>query len=64
MGIKGLSKLLQEHAPGSISEHTIANYFGRKVAIDASMVIYQFLVRSARATHLQSACAHTPVLLC
>jgi flap endonuclease-1 len=48
-------KLLREHAPGSIKENDIKNYvctpasltlpqFSRKVAIDASMSIYQFLV--------------------
>ncbi|KAI0027780.1 PIN domain-like protein [Vararia minispora EC-137] len=44
MGIKGLTALLQEHAPKSISNHEIKTLFGRKVAIDASMSIYQFLI--------------------
>ncbi|KAJ7650420.1 flap endonuclease 1 [Roridomyces roridus] len=44
MGIKGLTGLLSEHAPASISEHEIKTLFGRKVAIDASMSIYQFLI--------------------
>lgn len=44
MGIKGLMKLIGEHAPSAIKENEIKNYFGRKVAIDASMSIYQFLV--------------------
>ncbi|CAE6407258.1 unnamed protein product [Rhizoctonia solani] len=44
MGIKGLTGLLSEHAPGSIKEHDIKTLFGRKVAIDASMSIYQFLI--------------------
>ncbi|QRW00622.1 Flap endonuclease-1 protein [Ceratobasidium sp. AG-Ba] len=44
MGIKGLTGLLSEHAPNSIKEHDIKTLFGRKVAIDASMSIYQFLI--------------------
>ncbi|KII86699.1 hypothetical protein PLICRDRAFT_43350 [Plicaturopsis crispa FD-325 SS-3] len=44
MGIKGLTALLSEHAPKSITEHEIKTLFGRKVAIDASMSIYQFLI--------------------
>lgn len=44
MGIQGLTKLLGDYAPGSIKENEIKNYFGRKVAIDASMCIYQFLI--------------------
>jgi len=44
MGIKGLTALLQEHAPNAIKEHEIKTLFGRKVAIDASMSIYQFLI--------------------
>ncbi|KAH9999631.1 PIN domain-like protein [Russula compacta] len=44
MGIKGLTALISEHAPRAIREHDIKNLFGRKVAIDASMSIYQFLI--------------------
>ncbi|KIP03856.1 hypothetical protein PHLGIDRAFT_129893 [Phlebiopsis gigantea 11061_1 CR5-6] len=44
MGIKGLTALLAEHAPHAIKEHEIKTLFGRKVAIDASMSIYQFLI--------------------
>ncbi|TFK68030.1 flap endonuclease 1 [Pluteus cervinus] len=44
MGIKGLTGLLSEHAPESIKHHEIKTLFGRKVAIDASMSIYQFLI--------------------
>ncbi|KAF8582828.1 PIN domain-like protein [Ramaria rubella] len=44
MGIKGLTALLSEHAPKAITEHDIKTLFGRKVAIDASMSIYQFLI--------------------
>jgi flap endonuclease-1 len=60
MGIKGLTALIQEHAPKAIKvfsrsvstliiliirkDHEIKTLFGRKVAIDASMSIYQFLI--------------------
>ncbi|KZT25418.1 PIN domain-like protein [Neolentinus lepideus HHB14362 ss-1] len=44
MGIKGLYGLISEHAPNAIKEHDIKTLFGRKVAIDASMSIYQFLI--------------------
>lgn len=44
MGIHSLAKLIADQAPGSVKEGEIANYFGRKIAIDASMSIYQFLI--------------------
>ncbi|KAF8120591.1 PIN domain-like protein, partial [Boletus edulis] len=44
MGIKGLTAIISEHAPKAIVEHDIKTLFGRKVAIDASMSIYQFLI--------------------
>ncbi|KAG1089367.1 hypothetical protein G6F42_019992 [Rhizopus arrhizus] len=44
MGIKGLTNLISEHAPSAIKSHEIKSYFGRKVAIDASMSIYQFMI--------------------
>jgi flap endonuclease-1 len=47
MGIKNLSKLIGDNAAGGVREQEMASYFGRKVAIDASMTIYQFMVRSS-----------------
>eukprot|EP00128_Syssomonas_multiformis_P000610 Colp12_sorted_trinity150504_noHs@33652 len=44
MGIQGLAKLIADHAPDAVKEHEMKNLFGRIVAIDASMSIYQFLV--------------------
>lgn len=44
MGIKGLTKLLGDQAPGCIKTQKFESYFGRKLAVDASMHIYQFLV--------------------
>ncbi|GBG63871.1 hypothetical protein CBR_g39652 [Chara braunii] len=43
MGIKGLTKLLADNAPQSMKEQKFESYFGRKIAIDASQCIYQFL---------------------
>ncbi|KAK4556143.1 Elongation of fatty acids protein 2 [Recurvomyces mirabilis] len=44
MGIKNLAQVLKEHCPDAIKEGEIKNQFGRKVAIDASMSLYSFLV--------------------
>lgn len=44
MGILGLAKLIADVAPSAVKENEIKNYFGRKVAVDASMSLYQFLV--------------------
>ncbi|KAF9798746.1 hypothetical protein SFRURICE_021543 [Spodoptera frugiperda] len=44
MGILGLSKLIADIAPHAIKEMEIKNYFGRKIAIDAYMSLYQFLI--------------------
>nr|XP_054748950.1 flap endonuclease 1-like [Lytechinus pictus] len=44
MGILNLSRLIADCAPGAVKEHEFKSYFGRKVAIDASMCIYQFLI--------------------
>ncbi|XP_019402877.1 PREDICTED: flap endonuclease 1 [Crocodylus porosus] len=44
MGIHGLAKLIADMVPSAIRENDIKSYFGRKVAIDASMSIYQFLI--------------------
>ena len=44
MGIKGLTALLQDNAPGAIKEQKFESYLDRRVAIDASMHIYQFMM--------------------
>lgn len=44
MGILGLAKLIADVAPNAIKEKELKHYFGRKVAIDASMCLYQFLI--------------------
>ncbi|KAI9707053.1 MAG: Elongation of fatty acids protein 2 [Candelina mexicana] len=44
MGIKQLYQVISDNAPDAIKTGEIKNHFGRKVAIDASMSIYSFLV--------------------
>ncbi|KAJ9145474.1 Flap endonuclease 1 [Pleurostoma richardsiae] len=44
MGIKNLFSIIKEEAPDAVKEGEIKNQFGRKVAIDASMSIYSFLI--------------------
>ena len=40
----GLMKLIADHAPKAVKEMEMKALFGRKVAVDASMSLYQFLV--------------------
>lgn len=49
MGIKGLTKLLADNAPKAMKEQKFESFFGRKIAIDASMSIYQFLIVIGRS---------------
>ncbi|VEU21877.1 DEKNAAC102806 [Brettanomyces naardenensis] len=44
MGIRGLNALVSENAPRAIRSSELKALFGRKVAIDASMCLYQFLI--------------------
>eukprot|EP00934_Nitzschia_sp_Nitz4_P005107 Nitzschia sp. Nitz4//scaffold17_size182527//42553//44038//NITZ4_001837-RA/size182527-snap-gene-0.274-mRNA-1//1//CDS//3329539289//5097//frame0 len=44
MGIKGLAKLLSDEAPDCMREVELKSLHGRKLGIDASMQIYQFLI--------------------
>ncbi|SCV01553.1 LAME_0G16974g1_1 [Lachancea meyersii CBS 8951] len=44
MGIKGLNAIISEHVPSAVRKLEIKHFFGRKVAIDASMSLYQFLI--------------------
>ena len=44
MGIHNLMKLLNEECPEAIKEQEMKNLNGRKIAIDASMAMYQFLI--------------------
>lgn len=44
MGIKQLMRLIQDKASGAVRETELKNLFGRKVAMDASMALYSFMV--------------------
>jgi flap endonuclease-1 len=55
MGIHGLMKLLSDECPGAIREQELNNLTGRKIAIDASMAMYQFLVAVRSSDGGQSA---------
>jgi flap endonuclease-1 len=44
MGIKGLTQLIGDTCPEALKETEVKHYFGRKVAIDASMALYAFLI--------------------
>ncbi|PMD42745.1 flap endonuclease-like protein 1 [Hyaloscypha variabilis F] len=44
MGIKQLFQIIKDECPDAYKEGEIKNQFGRKVAIDASMSIYSFLI--------------------
>jgi hypothetical protein len=50
-----LTKLLADNAPKAMKEQKFESYFGRKIAVDASMSIYQFLVCCA-----PTLCSSTP----
>ena len=43
MGIAGLSQLISNVTPTAIRKKEICNFFGRKIAIDGSMLLYQFI---------------------
>jgi flap endonuclease-1 len=44
MGIKSLGQVIGDEAPDSMKEHTMKSFEGRRIAIDASMSMYQFLI--------------------
>lgn len=44
MGIKNISKVIGDNASKSVKEFEFKSLFGRKVAIDATMCLYQFLI--------------------
>lgn len=44
MGIKGLTRLIEDECPGAVTHTEIKTLFGRKIALDASTALYQFLV--------------------
>lgn len=44
MGVKNLYKLITEYAPNSITKKGIKDYSGKYVVLDASMIIYQYVI--------------------
>ena len=44
MGVKNLFKLITEHAPNSISNKILKDYVGKYIVLDASMIIYQYVI--------------------
>lgn len=48
MGIHGLMKLISDECPEAVKEQEMEALTGRRVAVDASMAMYQFLVRALR----------------
>lgn len=44
MGIKGLNRLIADNVIGAVKSSEMKTFFGRKVAIDASMCLYQYLI--------------------
>jgi flap endonuclease-1 len=44
MGIKDLSRVLADHCPNAVKMHDLKSYFGRKIAVDYSTAMYQFLI--------------------
>lgn len=44
MGVLGLSKLIADEVPTAVKETELKSYFGRRIAVDASMSLYQFLI--------------------
>eukprot|EP01063_Lacrimia_lanifica_P022156 TRINITY_DN29835_c0_g1_i1.p1 TRINITY_DN29835_c0_g1~~TRINITY_DN29835_c0_g1_i1.p1 ORF type:complete len:389 (+),score=175.96 TRINITY_DN29835_c0_g1_i1:63-1229(+) len=50
MGIHGLMKLINDKGPACVKEGEIKAYFGRTIAVDASMSIYQFIIAMKMAS--------------
>ena len=50
MGIKGLTQLLQDNAPGAMREQKFDSYLDRRVAVDASMHLSVMIAVDERAS--------------
>ena len=46
MGIKGLTKTIYKYSPESITHENLYKLSGKKVAVDASLILYQQLLKS------------------
>lgn len=44
MGVKNLFKIISEYAPNSITKKSIKDFSGKYVVLDASMIIYQYVI--------------------
>ena len=51
MGITGLAPLIADEAPEAIKTTELKSYFGRRIAIDASMCLYQFMIAIRNMTN-------------
>ena len=49
MGIKSLTQTIKKYAPESIHHDNLYKLTGKKVAVDASLIIYQQLLNNKRA---------------
>ena len=48
MGIKGLTKTITKYSPDSITNENLYKLSGKKVAVDASLILYQQLLKSPK----------------
>lgn len=53
MGIKGLNRLIADQVPTAVRSAEMKTFFGRKIAIDASMCLYQYLIAVRQSDGLQ-----------
>ena len=44
MGIKSLTQIIKRECPNGIKHDSLSNLSGKKVAVDASLIIYQNLL--------------------
>ena len=48
MGIRSLTQTIKKHAPNTISNENLYKLSGKKVAVDASLIIYQQLLSNKK----------------
>ena len=48
MGIKSLTQTIKKHAPDAIHSDNLYKLSGKKVAVDASLIIYQQLLSNRK----------------
>ena len=48
MGIKGLTKTITKYSPDSVTHENLYKLSGKKVAVDASLILYQQLLKSPK----------------